>query len=165
MGNICRSPTAEGVLRSLNARLAPDLKLRIDSAGTHAYYHLGEAPDTRAQQAAVRHGYDISAQRSRMVTPQDFSDFDYVLAMDRDNLAHLQKLRHPASHARLQLLLDYAPDKIPDSVPDPYNGGATGFDKVLELVEQGCVGLLRQLCEIQGIPFSGILPLKQNARP
>lgn len=164
MGNICRSPTAEGVLRALHARLSPELKLRTDSAGTHAYYHLGEAPDRRSQQAAQRRGYDISGHRARMVTPHDFSVFDYVLAMDADNLLHLQKLRRASSHAELGLLLDYARHETLRSVPDPYNGGSEGFDRVLDLVEQGIVGLLRSLCERQGIEFFTTESAQQKAR-
>lgn len=161
MGNICRSPTAEGVLRTLHAQLAPELKLRIDSAGTHAYYHLGEQPDRRSQQAALRRGYDISEHRARVVVAEDFKHFDYVLAMDTDNLQHLRKLQPAASRAALGLLLDHAPAVTSGSVPDPYDGGLAGFDRVLDLVEQGALGLLRNLCDKQQIRFPE-LPIGQR---
>ncbi|HET7922244.1 MAG TPA: low molecular weight protein-tyrosine-phosphatase [Gammaproteobacteria bacterium] len=164
MGNICRSPTAEGVLRVMHRRLVPSLPLRVDSGGTHAYYHLGEEPDTRSQAAAGRRGYDISAHRARMVTVQDFSRFDYVLAMDDDNLQHLRKLRRPGSHAELGLLLDYADKDGPRSVPDPYNGGVAGFERVLDLVEAGVIGLLRSLCMKQGIAFPDKAAQEHDAR-
>jgi low molecular weight protein-tyrosine phosphatase len=164
MGNICRSPTAEGVLRALHLKMVPELKLRIDSAGTHAYYHLGEAPDRRSQQAAQQRGYDISGHRSRMVTPHDFNEFDYVLAMDRENLRHLQKMQPASSRARLGLLLDYSQSAKSSSVPDPYNCGPESFDRVLDLVEQGVLGLLRNLCESRDIRFPDELTAQQKAR-
>ncbi|HEX5339340.1 MAG TPA: low molecular weight protein-tyrosine-phosphatase [Gammaproteobacteria bacterium] len=164
MGNICRSPTAEGVLRALHERLVPELGLWVDSAGTHAYYHLDEYPDPRSRQAAARRGYDIGGHRSRMVTPHDFSEFDYVLAMDADNLKHLQKMRRASSSAQLNLLLDYAQPAGSRSVPDPYNGGTAGFEQVLDLVEQGAIGLLRSLCIRQGMAFPEIGIQKHNAR-
>ncbi|MGH8371501.1 MAG: low molecular weight protein-tyrosine-phosphatase [Gammaproteobacteria bacterium] len=164
MGNICRSPTAEGVLRTLQARLAPELKLRIDSAGTHAHYHLGEQPDHRSQTAALKRGYDISAHNARIVMPEDFSEFDYVLAMDQGNLSHLRKMRHTSNRAKLGLLLDYAGDKTPASVPDPYNEGPAGFERVLDLVEQGVLGLLQELCRAQAIRLPDSVFGKQNAR-
>lgn len=153
MGNICRSPTAEGVLRTMHRRLVPELRLQVDSAGTHADYHLGEQPDRRSQQAAQLRGYDISGHRARVVTPEDFDMFDYVLAMDHDNLRNLQKMRNASARAELGLLLAYAPQTSVRSVPDPYHGGPAGFDKVLDLIEQGVQGLLRNLCNRQSIPF------------
>jgi protein-tyrosine phosphatase len=164
MGNICRSPTAEGVLRTLQARLAPELKLRVDSAGTHAHYHLGEQPDHRSQTAALKRGYDISAHRARKVTPDDFSEFDYLLAMDRDNLSRLQKMRRASNRAKLGLLLDYADDAALESVPDPYNEGPAGFERVLDLVEQGVLGLLQELCRAQAISLPDSVFGKRNAR-
>lgn len=164
MGNICRSPTAEGVLRYLHLQHAPKLRLRIDSAGTHAHYHLGEHPDRRSQQAARQRGYDIGGHRARMVTADDFRDFDYVLAMDQENLKHLQTLRPVSSRAELALLLDYAQTGSNGSVPDPYYGGPTGFDRVLDLVEAGARGLLRELCVRQDIPFPEISLDQQKAR-
>src|SRR5579872_4508414 len=109
MGNICRSPTAEGVFHSLHRELAPGLELRIDSAGTHAY-HIGEPPDARSQAAARARGVDISGHRGRQVRVEDFLEFDYVLAMDAANLRRLRALRPRDARAELRLLLEYAPD-------------------------------------------------------
>ena len=144
MGNICRSPTAEGVFRKLHRELAPRLALHMDSAGTHAY-HIGEAPDPRSQAAARLRGVDISTHRCRQVEPQDFKRFDYVLAMDRENLARLQQLRPKDGKAELRLLLEYAPDLSSKEVPDPYYGSPGGFDEVLDLVELGGRGLMAEI--------------------
>ncbi len=144
MGNICRSPTAEGVFRKLHRELAPAFDIEVDSAGTHAY-HLGDAPDPRSQAAALQRGVDISGHRGRQATSRDFHDFDYVIAMDSDNLRHLQALRPKTdAKAELNLLLDYADAGIRD-VPDPYYGGSGGFERVLDLVEQGGRGLLAHI--------------------
>lgn len=164
MGNICRSPTAEGVLRVLHRKLAPGLQLTIDSAGTHAYYHLGEQPDPRSQRAAIGRGYDISAHRARMVTPEDFRTFDYVLAMDSENLRHLEQMRSASSGADLRLLLDFANEQTLRSVPDPYSGGVEGFERVLDLVEQGVLGLLRHMCSDQGVALNDVMPAQKNTR-
>lgn len=144
MGNICRSPTAEGVFRRLHRELAPGLELHIDSAGTHAY-HIGEPPDARSQAAALARGVDISSHRGRQVQVEDFHHFDYVLAMDAANLRRLQALRPPHVRAELKLLLEYAPDVKHQEVPDPYYGGTGGFEEVLDLVEQGGRGLLAEI--------------------
>jgi protein-tyrosine phosphatase len=144
MGNICRSPTAEGVFRRLHRELAPDLELHIDSAGTHAY-HIGEPPDARSQAAAKVRGVDISGHRGRQVQAEDFHDFDYVLAMDAANLRRLQALRPGQSRAELRLLLEYSPEATHREVPDPYYGGTGGFEAVLDLVEQGGRGLLAEI--------------------
>ncbi len=144
MGNICRSPTAEGVFRRLHRELAPDLELHIDSAGTHAY-HIGEPPDARSQAAAKARGVDISGHRGRQVQVADFHDFDYVLAMDAANLRRLQALQPLQARAELKLLLEYAPKGKQREVPDPYYGGAGGFEEVLDLVEQGGRGLLAEI--------------------
>jgi protein-tyrosine phosphatase len=144
LGNICRSPTAEGVLRALAAREAPELALEVDSAGT-AGYHIGQPPDLRTREAAARRGYDLSTLRARIVEPGDFERFDLILAMDHDNL---EVLRHRAPrHARerLRLLLEFAPDGAPEEVPDPYYGGPNGFEEVLDLVEAATRGLLAHL--------------------
>lgn len=166
MGNICRSPTAEGVLHAIQKRHVPDLKLRVDSAGTHARYHLGEQPDLRSQHAAKLRGYDISGHRARIVTLEDFELFDFVLAMDTENLSQLKRMRSGSGRAELGLLLDFAAHSGYRSVPDPYMGGPAGFEQVLDLVEEGVCGLLRSLCDRQGLAFpdsvSGIL--KANAR-
>lgn len=144
MGNICRSPTAEGMFRKLHGELAPGLKLNIDSAGTHAY-HIGEAPDLRSQAAARLRGVDISDHRCRQVEVLDFKRFDYMLAMDRENLARLQHLRPKDGKAELKLLLEYAVDIEVNEVPDPYYGGRGGFEEVLDLVEMGGRGLLAEI--------------------
>jgi protein-tyrosine phosphatase len=144
MGNICRSPTAQGVFQRLIEQTGLIHDIKIDSAGTHAY-HIGNPPDPRAQAVALRRGIDISAQRARRVTRGDFEKFDYILAMVQDNLNAL-RMMCPAEHIyKLRLFLEYAPElKIVD-VPDPYYGGSTGFEQVLDLVEIASEGLLRQL--------------------
>ena len=127
MGNICRSPTAEGVLRHRLAERAGHLEVLIDSAGTHGY-HVGHPPDSRAIEAASSRGVDLTAIRSRMVSPDDFHIFDLVLAMDRDNLSHLETLCPPDRQSRLGLFMHYAPDQVVDEVHDPYYGGLNGFE-------------------------------------
>lgn len=142
MGNICRSPTAEGVMR---ARLkAAGLDVEVDSAGTHGY-HIGAPPDERSQEHAALRGYDLSPLRARKLVAEDFSRFDLVLGMDDDNLAHASRLCPPAKRHRLKLLMSYAPQAGKREVPDPYYGGAAGFDEVLDLVEAACDGLLQTL--------------------
>jgi protein-tyrosine phosphatase len=144
MGNICRSPTAEGVFRKLHRELVHQLELHIDSAGTHAY-HIGDPPDVRSQAAAQARGVDISAHRGRQVEAEDFRTFDYVLAMDAANLKRLQALRPRDARTELCLLLDYAPGVSNKEVPDPYYGGAGGFEEVLDLVEAGGRELLAEI--------------------
>lgn len=144
LGNICRSPTAEGVLRAIATREFPELPLSIDSAGT-ANYHVGEPPDRRTVAAARRRGYDLSSLRARQVGAEDFERFDYVLAMDRANLTELERQRPKSALAQLGLFLDYAPDGGFAEVPDPYYGGIEDFERVLDLCEAGARGLLRQL--------------------
>jgi protein-tyrosine phosphatase len=146
MGNICRSPTAEGVFRKVVAEHAPDLSIAIDSAGTHAY-HVGEPPDPRAVRAAQRRGVDISAQRARVVVPEDFTRFDLLLAMDELNIAMLYDLGGTEHEQRVRLLLDFAPGAGRTAVPDPYYGGSNGFEYVLDLVEEASLGLLNHLRE------------------
>lgn len=141
MGNICRSPTAEAVfLKALQARGLSGT-VDADSAGT-AGYHVGEPPDRRAQHAARRRGYDLSSLRARKATSQDFECFDRVLAMDRDVLESLQDICPPERADRLALFMEYAPHFGVDEVPDPYYGGADGFERVLDMVEAASVGLL-----------------------
>lgn len=147
MGNICRSPTAEGVFRKLHQDLAPQLDIHVDSAGTHAY-HVGESPDERAVIAARKRGIDISGHRGREVMGRDFEIFDYILAMDRGNLDRLHKLKSSENRAEVRLLLDFAQDCPVDEVPDPYYGGPNGFNRVLDLTEQGGRGLLRHICSV-----------------
>lgn len=141
MGNICRSPTAEGVARATIERAGLSRCFELDSAGTHAY-HVGEAPDRRAQKAAQARGYDLSRLRARQVKTADFLRFDRILAMDRDNLALLKQACPPDQQHRLGLFLEYGSDPGVREVPDPYYGGADGFEYVLELVEDASRGLI-----------------------
>jgi protein-tyrosine phosphatase len=144
MGNICRSPTAEGVLRAKVTQAGLAGQIDVDSAGTHAY-HVGEPPDARSQKAAAKRGYRLEDLRARRITAADFLRFDLILAMDRDNLAILKTVCPPEERHRLGLLLDYARNAKHDEVPDPYYGGATGFELVLDLIENGCDGLIETL--------------------
>lgn len=144
LGNICRSPTAEGVFRALCAREGLGERVRIDSAGTGGW-HIGEAPDRRAQAAARRRGIDLAGQRGRQVSAADFGRFDYLLAMDRDNLAALRRLRPADFAGHLGLFLDFAPGAPLRDVPDPYYGGVDGFDEVLDLIEAASHGLLAEI--------------------
>ena len=136
-GNICRSPTAEGVLRHELAARGLAEQITVDSAGIQGW-HAGEPPDARSQTHARRRGYDLSQQRARAVRAEDFAERDVILAMDR---GHLQALRErcPEVHRhKLALLLDHAPARVGRDVPDPYYGGAAGFEEVLDLVEAAC---------------------------
>lgn len=144
LGNICRSPTAEGVFRDLLAREAPGLELEIDSAGTGSW-HVGHAPDRRAQAAARRRGIDIGMLRARQVAPVDFASFDLILAMDADNLMTLEAQCPPVHAHKLRRFLEFAdaPDTL--DVPDPYYGAGDGFERVLDLVESASRGLLREI--------------------
>ncbi len=148
MGNICRSPTAEGVFRQRVLESTLEARIFIESAGTHAY-HVGHEPDVRAQAAARRRGIDLSMQRARCVDDEDFSEFDLIIAMDRDNLASLQA-RCPAElQNKLSLLLSYAPHLAIEEVPDPYYGGPNGFERVLDMIEAAAEGLLASILEKQ----------------
>ncbi|OYY74198.1 MAG: phosphotyrosine protein phosphatase [Gammaproteobacteria bacterium 28-57-27] len=150
MGNICRSPTAEGVFVRKVHEAGLQQQIRIDSAGTHAY-HIGNPPDERMQRAALRRGYDLSTLRARKVDVQDFTRFDYVLAMDEDNLAILQQLRAQLDAARVRahlgLMMDFADAEVshPHEVPDPYYGGEAGFERVLDMIEAASEGLLENI--------------------
>ena len=141
MGNICRSPLAEGVFRHHLETCARDVRVKIDSAGTHGY-HVGAPPDERALVAATRRGIDVSALAARRVVPDDFERFDYILAMDTDNLQFLLDMADPQYHDRIQLFLDYSPVNKGAEVPDPYYGGPNGFERVLDLIEGATEGLL-----------------------
>lgn len=145
MGNICRSPSAEGVLRQRLAGAGLTRHVLVDSAGTHAG-HVGSPPDRRSQEAALRRGVDLSRLRARRLELADLDRFDYVLAMDLDNLAGIQALAEGAAHrAQLGLLLDFAPQLGVREVPDPYYGGRSGFERVLDLIEPAATGLLAHL--------------------
>jgi len=143
MGNICRSPTAEGVFRHYVVEAGIADSIEIDSAGTHAY-HVNEPPDRRAQAAAERRGVSMSDIRARRVQIEDFDRFDYIIAMDRDNLALLIEQADEQHHDKIRLFLDYSSGRE-DEVPDPYYGGAAGFERVLDLVEDASRGLLETL--------------------
>lgn len=144
MGNICRSPTAEGVFRRKLAEAGLANKVRLDSAGTHGY-HVGEPPDGRAQEAARQRGYDLSDLRGRQVSVRDFEEFDYVLAMDRENLAGLLRICPDQHKHKVRLFLSFS-RRFPNlEVPDPYYGGRQGFDQVLDMVEDAAQGLLDDL--------------------
>lgn len=144
MGNLCRSPMAEGVFRHYVAQAGLGDRIAADSAGTHDY-HVGEPPDRRAQRIAGKRGYDLSALRGRQVSGRDFDEFDYVLAMDEMNLRLLQRLC-PAQHAhKLKLFMEFGTDTEVREVPDPYYGGTQGFERVLDMVEHAARGLLEHL--------------------
>ena len=141
MGNICRSPTAEGVFRA-KAQLAGVLELcHIDSAGTHAY-HVGQQPDLRSQEFAIKRGFDLSTQKARQVEAEDFAQLDLILAMDKDNLANLYAKCPTQYRHKVKLMMSYATHSPADEVPDPYYGGGRGFDTVLDYIEDACAGLL-----------------------
>ncbi|MBS0580953.1 MAG: low molecular weight phosphotyrosine protein phosphatase [Proteobacteria bacterium] len=144
LGNICRSPTAEAVTRTLAAREAPELALELDSAGTAAY-HAGSPPDARTVAAAARRGYELSRLRARVVRPEDFDLFDLILAMDQENLAALRRRAPVSAQARVRLFLEFAPELERREVPDPYYGGPNGFEEVLDLAEAAARGLLAYL--------------------
>lgn len=144
MGNICRSPTAEGVFKHLAGQSGLAGQILSDSAGTHDY-HIGAAPDARAQAAAAHRGYDLSTLRARQVTREDFARFDYVLAMDKDNLAMLHQLCPDAQRNRMRLFLEFSENIALREVPDPYYGGEQGFEDVLDLIENAANGLLRHI--------------------
>jgi protein-tyrosine phosphatase len=146
LGNICRSPSAEAVLRAIAAREAPELHIEVDSAGT-AGYHIGDPPDARSQAAALRRGYDMSPLRARIVEPSDFERFDLILAMDENNLNVLRQRAPEAHRERVRLFLDFAPESGMGEVPDPYYGGPAGFEHVLDLVEDAARGLIAHLRE------------------
>lgn len=144
MGNICRSPTAEGVFRKLLRERRLEGRVEVDSAGTHGY-HVGESPDPRTQRAAAARGYDLSSIRARKVAAQDLEYFDLVLAMDRNNLEVLRCMCPPELAGRLDLFMRYARNFDDDEVPDPYYGLGHGFDLVIDMVEDAANGLLDEL--------------------
>jgi protein-tyrosine phosphatase len=144
LGNICRSPTAEAVVRAIAAREFPDVALELDSAGT-ADYHVGEPPDRRTVAAGRRHGYELAHLRARRVTADDFDDFDRILVMDRANLAQLERLRPGDGHASVGLFLEGVADVDVAEVPDPYHGGVEEFERVISLCETGARALLLAL--------------------
>lgn len=152
LGNICRSPTAEAVFRAQAQKAGWGDMFRADSAGV-AGYHIGKAPDARTIRAAAQRGYRLDDLRARQVQADDFSRFDLLLAMDRPVLEVLQRLQRDSGVARAEtaLFLDYLPGREGQDVPDPYYGGADGFETVLDLVEEGSTALLRALLKRQGV--------------
>lgn len=145
MGNICRSPTAEGVFRYIVEQHGLQEAVRIDSAGTHAY-HSGEPSDRRAIAAAARRGYDMTGIRARRVRDEDFEEFDFIIAMDDQNLHNLQEMAGQELSSKVSLFLEYSSGDESE-VPDPYYGGAKGFERVLDLVEDASRGLLEMLSQ------------------
>ena len=145
MGNICRSPTADPIFKYQVKKAGLDLDINVDSAGTHSY-HIGHSPDNRAQEAALKRGYDMQDLRARAVVPEDFSRFDYILAMDHDNLAILKDRCPPQHQHKLALLMQYSHNHTADDeVSDPYYGGKKGFENVLDKVEAANEGLLQHI--------------------
>jgi protein-tyrosine phosphatase len=149
MGNICRSPTAQGVFERLVREANLSDRVHTDSAGTHAY-HVGEVPDQRATEAAQRRGVDLTTQRARRVSPKDFEGFDYVLAMDSSNYDALLGICRPEHTVKLRLFMEFAPGLGVEEVPDPYYGGVTGFERVLDLIEEAADGLLAEIRQQHG---------------
>ena len=143
-GNICRSPTAEGVFRQHVAQAGLEGRIEIASAGTHDY-HVGEPPDARSVAHAARRGYDLTALRARQVSRADFHEFDRILAMDRGHLRQLQAIAPAGSPSRLAMFLDHSGNWRGQDVPDPYYGGARGFEEVLDMVEEAAAGLLEEI--------------------
>lgn len=144
MGNICRSPLAHGLFEHRVEEAGLSKAISIDSAGTHAY-HVGNSPDPRSQQTAKRHGIDLSAQRARQVKESDFEQFDYVIAMDRDNHAILSAQCPDEYRHKLKLFLEFAPQLSETEVPDPYYGGDSGFEHVYQLIDAAADGLMADI--------------------
>jgi protein-tyrosine phosphatase len=144
LGNICRSPLAQGVFEDVLRREELENEVFVDSAGTGSW-HVGNPPDDRAQRRASARGLDLSVQRARRISPDDCEDFDYVLTMDEQNYRTVASLCRGSAVVRP--FLDFAPDSSEREVPDPYGGGSEGFDHVLDLVEEASEGLLRDIRE------------------
>ena len=144
LGNICRSPTADGIFRQLVATENLAQRILVDSAGT-GDWHVGKAPDSSTIVAARQRGYDLSVLRARQVKVRDFNDFDYILAMDDSNLQNLQRMKPPVFNGHLGLFLEFGTNKQYREVPDPYYGGEDGFSLVLDLVEDAAQGLLQHI--------------------
>ena len=150
MGNICRSPTAEGVMRKYVKEMGLSGRIVVDSAATHNY-HVGEAPDPRAQAAARKRGYDLSDLRARQIEPADFERFDFVLAMDFNNLADLQTWCPAQQKKKIELLMPYAQTRRATIVHDPYCRSTRDFDHVLDAIEDACRGLLGTIVGDYGV--------------
>lgn len=145
LGNICRSPTAHGIFEKMVAEAGLQEQIIVDSSGT-GDWHIGKSPDPRASEAALSRHHDLSHLRARQVRPEDFLEFDYILAMDKQNLWDLKAMALPEFNGHLGLFLEYGTSDL-DEVPDPYSGGREGFEQVLDLVEDAAQGLLIKLRE------------------
>lgn len=141
-GNICRSPTADGVLRHLVAEQRLGGRIEVDSAGTQSY-HIGEAPDRRSQKHALRRGYDLSDLRARQVNSHDYAEYDLILAMDKSHFSYLKQHCPAEYQSKIQLFLAFSSKFSEQEVPDPYYGGDQGFEHVLDLIEDACQGVLQ----------------------
>ena len=150
LGNICRSPTAEAVFRHHVRAAGLDDYIEVDSAGT-GDWHCGDPPDPRTQRAAAKRSYDLSPLRARQVSRRDFADFDYLFAMDRQNLTELRALAPPGTEHKVSLFLEHGATGH-DEVPDPYYRGHDDFELVLDLVEQASAALLAELRARHGLP-------------
>ncbi len=145
MGNVCRSPIAQGVFESVVRREGLEAGISADSAGTHGFYHAGEPPDPRAQRSAAGRGIDLSAQRARLLDVEDCRTFDYILTMDEENYRKVAALCRGRGDAVVRPFMDYAPDRPESEIPDPYYGGADGFDLAMDLAEAASEGLLAEI--------------------
>ncbi len=141
MGNICRSPTVEGVFRKLVSDAGLDAHVKVGSAGTHSF-HVGEAPDPRAVAAAKKRGVDLTALRARQISKEDFVHFDMILVMDWENHAFLQQMAPRQYHHKIKLLMSFATEHESAVVPDPYYGSVDGFETVLDYVEDAATNLI-----------------------
>ncbi len=147
LGNICRSPTAQGVFEKILRDQQLESEFDVDSAGTHGY-HIGEPPDPRAIETAARRGVDLSPLRGRQATATDIDLFDYVIAMDKSNYQHLVSISSSSNRHKVRLFMEFASDYDVDEVPDPYYGGGGGFDRVLDMIEAASHGLLEEIRRI-----------------
>ena len=145
-GNICRSPTAHGVFCKLVQNQSLQNLIEVDSAGTHAY-HTGEQPDSRARAAASKQGYDLEHLRARKIDASDFAKYEYILAMDNQNIRDLLAVCENSEESKIQLFMNFARNRRLIEVPDPYYGTSKGFEVVLDLVEDACNGLLEFICK------------------
>jgi protein-tyrosine phosphatase len=143
-GNLCRSPMSQGAFEKGVREAGLADQIIVDSAGTHTYY-VKSPPDNRAQEVAQQRGYDLSRQRARRVTASDFNEFDYIVAMDDSNFAHLMSICPPDLQHKLSLFMNFSSTRSGSEIPDPYYGDRKGFERVLNLVEQAAAGLLRSI--------------------
>ncbi|MDR1646540.1 MAG: low molecular weight phosphotyrosine protein phosphatase [Zoogloeaceae bacterium] len=167
MGNICRSPTAEGIFCQLARRRKLKANYIAHSAGTHGY-HVGEPPDLRTQRAAIVRGYDLSQLRARKITLHDLATYDLILAMDKGNLDNLLRMANPAMHDKIGLFMDFSRHYDDDEVPDPYYGLGYDFDLVIDMVEDAAAGLLDALARLRrhgGVSHAELVRLAQEASP